>query len=201
MTMQFPHPDDERLSALAEHDPEAVGDLSLRAHVSSCDRCAALVSELTALRSALADLPDLVPSRPLRLLLPVSDPRRAGGFARRLFARRLFAPALAAGLLLSVAGGIGSFVTNLPAMTTSSAGAPGLVSDGHFRPAVPSAGRDDSSSFEEHSPAPLVVDRSKSLENTPAGGGGPWWPGVLGAGLIVLVAALILRFAVEPRAG
>lgn len=197
MTMQFPHPDDERLSALAEHDPEAVADGRLRAHVSTCDRCSTLASELTALRSALADLPDLRPSRPLRLIPPVPEPRRAGGFARRLFA-----PAFAAGLLLSVAGAIGSFVTLLPALTSSSAGAPGFMSDEQARPAAPSEAGRGKGSVEGPTPSPLSArGRADSSESSGTAGGGPWWPGVLGAGLVVLAAALLLRFVIEPRAG
>ena len=37
------HPHDERLAALASADPDAVADTRLRSHVSSCNRCAALV--------------------------------------------------------------------------------------------------------------------------------------------------------------
>ena len=64
------HPDDERLSALASRDDDAVADPELTAHVSTCDRCADLVAELALLRVSLAELPDLAPSRPLRLLPP-----------------------------------------------------------------------------------------------------------------------------------
>ena len=85
--MQHPtHPDDERLAALAGGDPEVASDAALRAHVDSCDRCADIVRELGSLRTALAELPDLVPSRPLQLLPPVAEPRAAarGGWLRRL---------------------------------------------------------------------------------------------------------------------
>ena len=74
------HPDDERLSALAWHDADAAADTKLTLHVSSCDRCAALVNELGALRAVLADLPDVAPSRPLRFIPPVEDaPPNAAG--------------------------------------------------------------------------------------------------------------------------
>jgi len=191
MTMQSPHPDDERLAALADHDAEALDDASLAAHLSACDRCSTLVTELTALRLALADLPDLAPSRPLRLLPPVPEPRRAGGFARRLFG-----PALAAGLLLSVAGGIGSVVTyQWGSGTASSAGVPAQL-------AAPGTAGADHSVLKGETPAPSAMsERASALDSQATGGGPPWWPGVLGAGLIVLVAALVLRFAVEPRAG
>ena len=73
------HPDDERLSALASGDPEAVADSVLSEHVASCLRCTDTVAELGALRASLAELPDLRPHRPLQLLPPVD---------RRAFARR-----------------------------------------------------------------------------------------------------------------
>jgi hypothetical protein len=106
MTMQHQiHPDDERLAALAGDDPEPGPDAELRAHVSGCDTCRATVDELTMLRSALAELPDLVPSRRLQLLPPVAEPRaaNAGGWLRRLSA-----PIMAAGLGLVLVGAVGT---------------------------------------------------------------------------------------------
>lgn len=102
------HPHDERLSALASRESDATADATLTAHVSSCERCAALVDELAALRAALADLPDLAPSRPLRLIppveaAPVSAADRLGGWARRFFA-----PVLASGAALALVGTIGT---------------------------------------------------------------------------------------------
>ena len=70
--LNFNHPDDERLSALAFRDTDASTDTSLTAHVSSCDRCTDLVNELGALRASLAELPDIQPSRPLRVLPEVA---------------------------------------------------------------------------------------------------------------------------------
>jgi hypothetical protein len=106
MTMQHQiHPDDERLAALAGGDPELESDAALLAHVSSCDACRATVDELSMLRSALAELPDLVPSRRLQLVPPVAEPRaaRAGGWLRRLSA-----PIMAAGLGLVLVGAVGT---------------------------------------------------------------------------------------------
>ena len=106
MTMQQPiHPLDERLAALAGGDPEVTSDAALRAHVDSCDRCADLVRELGSLRTALAELPDLVPSRPLQLLPPVAEPKVV---ARGSWLRRLAGPAMATGFVLVVVGAIGS---------------------------------------------------------------------------------------------
>ena len=115
------HPHDERLAALASADPDAVADTRLRSHVSSCNRCAALVNELGALRAALAELPDLAPSRPLQLLpplepAPASAADRFGGWARRFFA-----PVLASGAALALVGAIG---TAGPAFMAQQASAP-----------------------------------------------------------------------------
>jgi hypothetical protein len=108
MTMQHEsHPHDERLAALAGADPEVTSDRSLREHVAGCDRCSAVVQDLALLRSALAELPDLQPSRPLRLLPPVAAPlaRRRGALG---LLRRLSAPALAASVGLILVGAVGS---------------------------------------------------------------------------------------------
>ena len=64
---QPPHPDDERLSALAAADDDARTDAALRAHVASCDRCRGVVGELASLRTHLAALPDIAPPRPIRI--------------------------------------------------------------------------------------------------------------------------------------
>jgi hypothetical protein len=106
MTMQHHiHPDDERLSALAGGDPDVGSDAELRVHVAACDSCRATVDELTMLRSALAELPDLVPSRRLQLLSPVAEPRPATTSG---WLRRLSAPIMAAGLGLLVVGAVGT---------------------------------------------------------------------------------------------
>src|SRR6266508_2515415 len=108
MTMQHDtHPHDERLAALAGTDAEATEDRALRDHVASCDRCRAVVDDLRLLRSALAELPDLRPSRPLQLLPPASAPAAPRGSALG-FLRRLTAPAMAAGAALILVGVVGS---------------------------------------------------------------------------------------------
>ena len=100
------HPDDERLSALASRDTDAIADAELTTHVSSCTRCTELVDELGSLRLALADLPDVQPSRPLQLVPPVEADHtvdRLGGWARRFFA-----PVLVSGAALVLVGVIGT---------------------------------------------------------------------------------------------
>lgn len=108
MTMQNDfHPDDERLAAYAGGDTDALTDRALAEHLTTCHRCRPMVDELTLLRGALAALPDLAPSRPLRLIPPVSAPTasRAG---RLEWLRRLAAPAMAAGAGLVLIGAIGA---------------------------------------------------------------------------------------------
>jgi len=119
------HPDDELLSALASHDADATADASLTDHVASCTRCTALVDEFGAIRAILAELPDLQPNRPLRLLPDVPDSRtdRIGGWARRAFG-----PVLAAGAALALVGVVGTTAPNLTAMSGSAA-APSAEAD------------------------------------------------------------------------
>ena len=75
MTMHdAPHPADERLAAYAAGDADAVADRALSEHLTACERCRPIVDELTLLRGALAALPDVAPSRPLRLIPPVAAP-------------------------------------------------------------------------------------------------------------------------------
>lgn len=120
------HPNDERLSALASRETDATADATLTAHVSSCHRCTELVTELGALRAALADLPDLAPSQPLRLLPPVEA--TPAGAADRLggWARRFFAPVLASGAALALVGTIGTAVPALTPMAQSGAAPDGI---------------------------------------------------------------------------
>lgn len=115
------HPDDERLSALAFRDTDATTDASLTAHVSSCDRCTDLVNELGALRASLAELPDIQPSRPLRLLPEVAaEPEAVDRFGG--WARRFFAPVLTAGAALAMVGMVGTALPALNGMASSAGG-------------------------------------------------------------------------------
>ena len=121
MTMQHEsHPHDERLAALAGADPQATNDRALRDHVAACDRCRAVVDDIALLRSALAELPDLQPSRPLQLLPPVAAPAAPRGGVLGVL-RRLSAPALAAGAGLILVGAVGStgIINSLGGMAAS----------------------------------------------------------------------------------
>jgi len=128
MTMQHQiHPDDERLAALAGGDADATADAGLRAHVSGCDRCGLMVADLQQLRSALAELPDLVPSRRLQLVPPVppvaSPP--SGGWLRRLAA-----PLMATGVVLVAAATVGGSgaLSGLGSFAGGAAAAPSAAS-------------------------------------------------------------------------
>jgi len=216
------HPDPERLSALASGDTDATADASLSAHVSTCVRCTTLVEELGALRMSLAELPDLRPHRPLRLLPEVVDePSRAdrlGGWARRFFA-----PVLTAGAALAMVGLIG---TTTPALEGLAGGGAATATDpaGQEReaaseadesPAVPygvnldSAGQPDEPGAE----VPLNSgtedggvaagqsrdgdDAERLSQETPVERSP--WPMVLFAGVALMVAAGLLRWILAPR--
>jgi hypothetical protein len=115
------HPDDERLSALASRDTDATADTALTAHVSTCDRCTDLVKELGALRASLADLPDLQPSRPLRLLPAADEAAPAGADRIGGWARRFFAPVLTGGAALAMVGLVGTAAPALDGMASGDA--------------------------------------------------------------------------------
>ena len=110
------HPDDERLSALAAHDDDATADADLVAHVDGCARCADLVAELGVLRASLAGLPDVAPSRPLRLLPSVEPERPGAGDRLGGWVRRFFAPAMTAGVALAMVGLVGTAAPALQGM-------------------------------------------------------------------------------------
>jgi hypothetical protein len=120
MTMHdTPHPDDERLAAYAGGDRDALDDASLASHVATCGRCGPMVDELSFLVGSLAELPDLAPSRPLRLIPPVWD--AAPPASARSWLRRLTAPAMAAGAALFLVGIVGIGSTGLAGLSSKSA--------------------------------------------------------------------------------
>jgi anti-sigma factor RsiW len=212
MTMQYSaHPDDERLAALAGGDPEAAGDGRLAEHAGACDRCAGLVAELRLVRASLAELPDLRPSRPLQLLPPVPAPRVSAGDAFG-WLRRLAAPAMTAGAGLALVGAVGLGSVALGGMAAGGAATPGELSE--------DGGRNYQGAESQRSEAPATVDTlsaqpvpTSAAEEAPPDDGdesiavntgldapGPWLA-ILTSGLGLLVAGLVLRFAVQPRAG
>ncbi len=101
------HPLDERLAAYADNETDALRDRPLGEHLDGCARCRLVLEDLAALRSALAELPDLAPSRPLRLLPPVPAPA-SRGVRRAGWLRRLTAPVFVAGTGLVLVGAVGA---------------------------------------------------------------------------------------------
>ena len=212
------HPHDERLSALASLDDDASADASLTEHVSSCVRCTDLVNELGALRVSLAELPDLVPHRPLRLLPEAADvasrPDRAGGWARRFFA-----PVLTAGAALAMVGLVGTAGPALNGMASSGAAAP---EDAGQYQVQPSAGGEAAGEADGGSPAtfgggepteqavrgvdnggasPSADDVTESEPLTSAPAEPSPWPMLLFTGIALMVGAAMLRWILVPRAG
>ena len=224
------HPDDERLSALASRDDDAIADVVLTSHVSTCSRCTKLLDELGALRASLAELPDLAPHRPLQLLPPVADAPAAGGAAG--WARRLFAPALTAGAAIAMVGLVGTASPLLQGAASGQApftdtGAAGeaagepaaeslqqwLRSSDAAAPAAAGGQTDSTGEDPEASPNELAgrADESAAPEEDGTREGiraedqlpaerSPW-PMLLFTGIALMVAAALLRWILVPRAG
>ena len=216
------HPDDERLAALAGGDADALADRGLADHLTACDRCAPIIEELTLLRGALAALPDLAPSRPLRLIPPVAEPAapRAG---RLEWLRRLAAPAMATGAGLVLVGAIGAsgVVNELTMKEADRAALEGTsASVSEHVPHAGSGGSDaagpelstDSSFGRTDEPRGQTdgVDNSTQATPSPAAEVGPVaydprseqpWLTVLIAGVGLFGVAAALRYSLTPRAG
>jgi anti-sigma factor RsiW len=227
MTMDpMTHPDDTRLAALADNEPEARTDGALMAHVGDCAQCSTTVAELRALQSALSELPDMVPSRPLRLLPPVAEPEgpRVGLFGT---VRRLAVPALAMGLLLIVVGAVGSpgslkggSAGAAPVMGELASGAARAAAGSHepspsasgpysvdaASPGIPGALRGASASPQPSSqeqksaatPSPTAADLRESKGNLPEQGGS-LYPLILLLGTALAVSAAVVMIVGRVR--
>ncbi len=223
------HPHDERLSALASGDPEAVADSALSEHVASCHRCTDTVAELGALRASLAELPDLRPHRPLQLVPPVTEPSPSRVDGVGGWARRFFAPVLTAGAALAMVGLVGTTAPLLGGMASQAA--PGLEVDTALEPDATdlraaegegytfdasdgdAGGADSGAAAEEPATAPLRSEaQGATLDRTDSEGDRltatttteltrSVWPMVLFAGVALMVAAAALRWIMAPRAG
>jgi hypothetical protein len=219
------HPDDERLSALASHDADAIADARLTTHVTSCVRCTELVDELGALRSALAELPDLLPSRPLQLVPPVEADHAVEGIGR--WARRFFAPVLTAGAALALVGTVGTAAPVLEQLAggAASGAAPQAVeertdaqpsaAEGGAPAAESSRGPDMFGGADQGEASPLVTDREGSAPTDTFAVAGDAddaarqtltaeqspWPTVLFAGVALMIGAALVRWILVPRAG
>ena len=162
------HPEEELLAAYADAEPEALGDARVSQHLATCERCTTLVADLRGLTAALAALPDLEPSRPLRLLPPAEPARpsladRVGGVIRGIFA-----PALTAGAALALVGAVG---TAAPAFTGAAGGADsgpaalefgGENADQAAEPTAPAAAETERSSAETDSATSAGGDGEES---------------------------------------
>jgi hypothetical protein len=203
--MNLHHPDDERLSALASRDDDAIADAALSSHVASCARCTELLDEIGALRASLADLPDLRPHRPLQLLPPVTDEHATDGAAGWI--RRVFGPVLAAGAALAMVGVVGTAAPALQGMASGGqifqnvganldAAAPGAESDSGDREST--AGEDGGVTTLQSQPEEAVelepMNRDLPAERSP-------WPMVLFTGVALMIGAALLRWILVPRAG
>lgn len=202
------HPADERLSALAGHDPEAADDAALVEHVTSCDPCTELIHELGALRASLAELPDLAPPRSLRLLPPVDEAPAHDGWAT--WVRRLFAPALTAGAALALVGAVGTTGFGIPspqsagaqpeafqsvseALASEAAGAGGAAAMEDDDQPRASAGAEIMAGGDDSRESAAPADQLPAQRSP--------WPMVLFTGVALIVAAALLRWIVVPRAG
>lgn len=223
MTMQNElHPDDERLAAFAGGDADALADRALVEHLTACDRCQPIVDELTLLRGALAALPDLAPSRPLRLIPPVPEPTapRAG---RLEWLRRLAAPAMAAGAGLVLVGAIGTsgIVNELRTASTDSSAEIANASDNAKGPVAGAGGSvapGPQTAFESDAlsrtdaPRTETEGGSDSTEASPSQAEGAFqpygnppgdqpWLTILIAGVGLFGVSAALRHSLAPRAG
>jgi hypothetical protein len=230
--MNGSHPDDERLAAFAAADRDAVDDRALHEHVASCARCSDLVLDLTSLRTMLAELPDIAPSRPLRLLPPLPEPAPRG---RLPWLRRLVAPTMVVGIGLVFVGTVGTAAnlgsavrlnflnageaagaspqepvmsrhsqsadsgdrnppTARPSSLYGSAGSP-VPTGASLQPGTPAASPSEV-------PAALGGSSDKSASpEAPLSVPAAAWLLALVAGLGLILLGLVLRFAVQPRAG
>ena len=229
MTMHdTPHPDDERLAAYAGGDRDALDDVSLASHVATCDRCGPMVDELSFLVGSLAELPDLAPSRPLRLIPPVRD--AAPPVGARSWLRRLTTPAMAAGAALFLVGVVGIGTTGFAGLGSKSASfgtdqeAAG-ASEREQGPAAggekPSVAPDDtrgSNGFESsalpatmgsgqpgtpapRTPQPSASDGGRMNYETDSASPEQPWLTLLIAGVGLFGISTALRFSLAPRAG
>ena len=230
VTMPHPdHPDDELLAALAAAETDAAPNSSLAAHVVGCERCTGVVADLRSLRAALAELPDVRPTRRLRFLPPVpaavpSTPRP--GWVDLL--RRVSSPAMALAAVLIVVGALGTATSSAPQAASTAldkgAGAPAaqpLGSSGRQEASAPAQDRSGSAltpgagATATPSAAPVFGNlsspsaaASERLQSSTSSGpravdsapsDRPPFEAVLGAGIVLLAAAFLARAAVRRR--
>ncbi len=207
------HPDDELLAAFAGADRDAIADRVLTDHLAICDRCRGIVDELTMLRSALAELPGLTPSRPLQLLPPVPEPARSGASG---WLRRLVAPVMATGVGLLLVGAVGSAgLLGQVSLFGAAGAAPNQETSATDNAYLPAGNPDVASPapsggvMAAGSPPASPTDRSNDgttgkftdgeTDSLPLPAA-PWTV-LLIAGSGLVIGGLLLRYSVQPRAG
>jgi hypothetical protein len=209
MTMDtHQHPDDERLAALAGGEPDALGDDRLRGHVAGCSPCREVLDDLTKLRAALAALPDLAPQRPLELRLP--EPRRLLAERLAAFSQRAFVPVMGLASALLLVGVIGTGVdvvgsmASRPAAEPAPAGAP-EEDAGDFTTSDEDGSVPGAAGEPEDAPLQVTEDAERvarvAAEGTQAVAQSWPWNALLVIGVALMILALVVRFAVRPRAG
>ena len=213
------HPENERLSAIASADVDAIGDGELTSHVAGCARCTQTVAELRGLRASLADLPDLRPPRPLQFLPAVDADASARGSADplTLWVRRLFAPVMSVGATLALVGLVGTaapFAGGSAAIFQDVGNT--LEAGGDEAPAAEGAAAEPLATTDSGGAAAMDGD---DTESAPAGAAEqrdhagdsealtglptdrPLWPVLLFSGVALVLFALLLRWIILPRAG
>jgi len=202
------HPDEETLAAVAAGDTDAT---SVAAHLDACASCSTLVADLRTLRASLAELPDLVPARPLRYLPDVPSSDRPAGWARRVFG-----PIMAGGAALALVGMLGTAAPALSGLAGQAASAPrgdsatdqvqvlasseaelapgmGGVTNGYGQERDNASQQPGPLDYEGETPADGREALSLPAERSP-------WPMVLFTGIALMIAAALLRWILAPRA-
>lgn len=203
--MHANHPDDERLAALAGHDSEADADRELAAHVAGCARCADLVEELGVLRASLAELPDIAPSRPLRIL-PAIDAEQGAGDRLGGWIRRFFTPLVTAGAALALVGVVGTAAPALEGMASGYAAQPAMEMQRDAATGGGDSGEapgtlSESAGPDEDGRQSFAADGNQDDALTTLPAERSPWPMVLFSGLALVVGTLLLRWILVPRAG
>lgn len=201
------HPDDETLAAIAAGEADATG---VAAHLDACATCSTLVADLRAIRTSLAELPDLVPSRPLRYLPDAPSSDRPAGWARRIFG-----PIMAGGAALALVGMIGTTAPALSGLAGQAASAPlgdsatdqevVASSDAEMAPGMGGVTNEYGEDREVATAQPGSLDSAgerptDDREALTAPAERSPWPMVLFTGVALMIAAALLRWILAPRA-
>ena len=215
------HPDGELLAALAASEPDVAADTSLVDHLATCERCAGVVDELRSLRAALAQLPDIAPTRPLRLIPPVEPAPAPISTGWVGILRRVTGPLMGVGAVLILVGALGTAASSgIPGQAASNAalsqdlgarasGSPpgeeplSAASSGGTRTGGAPVGTPTTpptaSGFLGYSDGKTAARPPDALAPTSPPAGRPPFEWVLGAGVVLLATAFVARGAIRRR--